>query len=245
MATDPKQALTNAERWFRNRLPGQMVDPHARMPSGMSIRQDRDTQVEAEGRFLERDANIRDLNQHLSPSILFSNLLAIVYPSVPGYGPEHGKHTSQLSVYCAATEGLTNVTEVETLKAAGLLHDLGRATPAGTPDRDHALRSAERADRAIRSDPSGSGQGALREAVCRLIAQHSLDKKDPPQDPLARALWDADSLEAARHAPNTARGRAFVVERYARLLSPWARKKSVQVKWLKKYGWDVKEWSLD
>jgi len=244
MTTDPKTALTNAERWFRSRLPGNMVDPGSRLPSGMSVRQDRDTQVDAEARFLERDANIRDHNQHLSPSVLFSNLLSIVYPSIAGYGPEHGKNTSQLSVYCAAVEGLTDVTETETLKAAGLLHDLGRAMPAGENDRDCAARSAEKADKAIRSDPSGSGQRALREAVCRLIAQHSLDRKVPPQEPLARALWDADLLEEARHMPNTARGRTFVVEAYARLLSPWAQKKTVQHRWLKKYGWDIAKWGL-
>lgn len=241
--SDPKRALTDAERWFRGNMPGQMVDPSVRLPSGMAVRRDRDTQVEAEGRFLERDANLRELNQHLSPSTLFSNLLAVVYPSVPGYGPEHGKNTSQLAVYCAATQGLTDVTEVETLKAAGLLHDLGRRAPAGEKDPNAPQRSAELADYAIRCDPSGSRQRELREAVCRLVARHSLDK-DPPQEPLLRALWDADTLEEARHAPNTARGRAFVVERYARLLSPWAQRKAVQRKWLTKYGWDLQLWGL-
>jgi len=243
MAQDPKTALTNAERWFRNQMPGQMVSPDARLPSGMSVRKDRDTQVEAEGRFLERDANIRDHNQHLSPSVLFSNLLSIIYPSIPGYGPEHGKNTSQLSVYCAATQGLTDVTQTETLKAAGLLHDLGRAKPWTENDKDHTLRSAERADVAIRSDPSGSGQRAMREAVCSLIARHTL-AGTPPQDPLLRALWDADSLECARHGVNTAQGRTLVVERYKRLLSPWAQRKATQTKWLTKYGWDLKAWGL-
>lgn len=244
MANDPKDMLTQAERWFRTQMPHQMLRGDEVLPHGIVTRKDRDTMVEAEGRFLERDANLREHNQHISPSVLFSNLLGIVYPEVPHYGPQHGKNCSQLAVYIASTEGVTEVAEVEALKAAALLHDVGRIRPVGESDVDHARRSAERADIFIRSDAAGSVQRALREHACRLVAQHTLSAKTPPQDPLLRALWDADSLEAARIEPNTARGRAFVVERYKRLLTPFARNPATQKRWLEKYGWNVDEWDV-
>lgn len=244
MAFNPKEAMANAERWFRSQMPHQMIRGDEILPHGVRERKDYDTQVEAEGRFLERGARLAEHNQHLSPSVLFSNLLNIVYPGVPGYGPHHGKNTSQLAVYCAQVNGITDARELEALKAAGLMHDVGRAKPVGEQDRDHARRSAEMADRFARGDPAGLHQRELREHACRLIAAHDLDAKTPPQDPLLRALWDADSLEAARHAPNTARGRALVVARYQRLLSPWARSVTVQQRWLEKYGWDCKAWDL-
>lgn len=241
---NPKEALSNAERWFRSQMPHQMIRGDEVLPHGTKERRDHDTLVEAEGRFLERASSMAESNQHLSPSILFQNLLNIVYPDVPGYGAQHGKNTSQLAVYCAQVNGIHDAREIEVLKAAALMHDVGRTRPVGEVDRDHARRSAEMADRFARSDPAGVVQRALREAACRLIASHDLSRKDPPHDPLLRALWDADSLEAARHAPNTARGRALVVERYQRLLSPWARSATVQKRWLEKYGWDCSAWDL-
>jgi len=245
MGHDAKQAaLTNAERWFRNQMPNSLVDGDVRLPSGVTVRNDRNTQVEAEARFLERDANMRAFNQHLSPPILFANLLGIIHPSLEHFGPEHGKQTSQLAVYCAATQGIVDVTQVETLKAAALLHDLGRAKPWTETDKDVSARSAAKAEFFARCDPAGSSQRALREAVCHLIAQYAPDAKQPPQHPLLRALWDADKLETARFAPNTARGRVAVMEQFTRLLSPWAQKKATQRKWLQKYGWDLKAWEL-
>lgn len=245
MSNDPKHAaLTNAERWFRNRMPSALVDSESRLPNGMTVRNDRETMRDAEARFLERDANIKELNQHISPPILFSNLLNITFPSIEHFGPEHGKQTSQLAVYCAATQGITDVTEVETLKAAALLHDLGRAKLWTEVDKDASARSAAKAEFFARCDPAGSSQRALREAVCHLIAQYVPDSKQPPQHPLLRCLWDADKLETARFAPNTSRGRVAVTEAFTRLLSPWAQKKATQQKWLQKYGWDLKAWEL-
>lgn len=244
MAFNPKEALSNAERWFRSQMPHQMLRGDEVLPHGVKERRDFDTMVEAEGRFLERAATMAEHNHHLSPSVLFTNLLNIVYPDVPGYGPQHGKNTSQLAVYCAQVNGIFDPRELEALKAAGLLHDVGRTRPVGEQDRDHARRSAEMADRFMRSDPAGLAQRDLREHACRLIAAHDLSRKDPPQDPLLRALWDADSLEAARHAPNTPRGRTLVVERYQRLLSPFARSATAQKRWLEKYGWDCPAWDL-
>ena len=235
--------LQRAESFFRNNMPGSLADGDSVLPGGMKVRDDK-TRIEYEERFLERNSRIQQQNVHLTPSVMFANALIIQYPTLEYYGPEHGRNTSQLAVYAAEVDGITDHTDLEVLKAAALMHDVGRTKPWQVVDKDAPRRSAEMADRFIRSDAQGARLGAaMREGVCRLIAQYD-PQGTPPRDPLGRCLWDADHMETARFSPNSPEGRKATEAAYRALLTPWAQEESTKKRWLRKYKWDTAAWGL-
>lgn len=80
--------------------------------------------------------------------------------------------------------------DLEVVRAAALLHDLGRAEEELT-GRDHAEIGAERAREILAGHPP-----ERVEAVARAIASHRFRAGPAPETPEARALFDADKLDA-------------------------------------------------
>ncbi len=80
--------------------------------------------------------------------------------------------------------------DLEVVRAAALLHDLGRAEER-SGGRDHAAVAAERARQILEGHPSDK-----IEAVAHAIAAHRFRRGPAPATPEARALFDADKLDA-------------------------------------------------
>lgn len=80
--------------------------------------------------------------------------------------------------------------DVEIVRAATLLHDLGRVEERRS-GRDHAIVSAERAREILALHPP-----AGVEAVVHAIIAHRFRGDVSPETPEARALFDADKLDA-------------------------------------------------
>lgn len=151
------------------------------------------------------------------------------------FGYDHARQTSRLAVHIAESLGLTG-RDLQVVKAAGLFHDIVREGPWQQPDPGHNMRCAIAAEEAMRNDPEWWAQKDLHEEICRVIAQHSLDGPQP-SDPRAQALWDADSYEAARFAPNTREGLEILKKRLDRLCTPWAQLAEHQRRWRDNRGW--------
>ena len=103
--------------------------------------------------------------------------------------------------------------DLEVVRAAALLHDLGRAEEAVT-GRDHAEVGAERAREILAGHPPEKV-----EAVVHAIAAHRFRAGPAPATPEARALFDADKLDAMG-AIGIARVFAFAGARGQRLWAP-------------------------
>jgi hypothetical protein len=173
---------------------------------------------------------------------------AVEWPTVPYYGFDHARETSELAlqvyyripIHADLTPFESKVNELS-VKYAGLYHDLGRTAPWNHKDPGHAQASASLAEEYLKTDNDLSRDDALREAViretCRLIANHSLDAPSLPTDPRAMALWDADSLEAARIEPGTHEGLRLLKHRYERLCTEWVKNKNLQSKLRQMRGW--------
>jgi len=102
------------------------------------------------------------------------------------HGFEHVLRVWRMALRIAREEGA----DLEIVGTAALLHDIGRAEEQAS-GRCHAQIGAERA-RAILA-----GQPAERvEAVVQAIAQHRFRGANGPQSLEARALYDADKLDA-------------------------------------------------
>lgn len=169
------------------------------------------------------------------------DLRHVVWPSVPFYGHDHGKNTSELALHLAQVLKDADGTRIgehdlHVIKGVAYFHDLGRTKPWNQPDPDHHQRSAELAAKAMASDSENWVPQSAREEVCKVIMAHTLDGP-PPSDPRLVVLWDAECLEAARIMPNTAEGMQVMAERYSRLLTPWARDPSIQRRWREHRGW--------
>ncbi len=80
--------------------------------------------------------------------------------------------------------------DLEVVRAAALLHDIGRAEEERTGE-DHAQISARRAREILSGHPPEKV-----EAVADAIAAHRFRQGPPPATPEARALFDADKLDA-------------------------------------------------
>jgi uncharacterized protein len=80
--------------------------------------------------------------------------------------------------------------DLEVVRAAALLHDVARAEEEAT-GADHALVGAERAREILAGHPPEKV-----EAVATAIAAHRFRSGPPPATPEARALFDADKLDA-------------------------------------------------
>jgi uncharacterized protein len=102
----------------------------------------------------------------------------------PAHDFDHVRRVLSLAERIARAEGA----DLDVVRAAALLHDVGRGDPAG---RDHAEASAERARDILRSLPPEKV-----EAVAQAILQHRFRAGPPPQSLEARCLFDADKLDA-------------------------------------------------
>ncbi len=80
--------------------------------------------------------------------------------------------------------------DLEVVRAAALLHDIGRAEEEATGG-DHAAIGAARAREILAGHPPEKV-----EAVVTAIASHRFRGGPPPVTPEARALFDADKLDA-------------------------------------------------
>jgi len=84
-------------------------------------------------------------------------------------------------------------TDLEILRAACLLHDIGRAEQYANSKIDHAACGAEKAR--IWLEANGYG-AAFAEAVSDCILAHRFRSGNPPKSIEAKILFDADKLEA-------------------------------------------------
>lgn len=80
--------------------------------------------------------------------------------------------------------------DVEVVRAAALLHDVGRAQQDST-GRSHAELGEKRAREILGSHPAEKVR-----AVCQAIATHRFRGGTPPQTLEAKVLYDADKLDA-------------------------------------------------
>lgn len=99
---------------------------------------------------------------------------------------DHVLRVLALAEHIARAEG----GDLEVVQAAALLHDIGRAEEMRTGE-DHAQIGARRAREILAGHPPEKV-----EAVVAAIAAHRFRGDPPPTTPEARALFDADKLDA-------------------------------------------------
>ena len=102
----------------------------------------------------------------------------------PAHDFDHVLRVTAMAERIARAEGA----DVEIVRAAALLHDVGRGDRSG---RDHAEVSTERARDILRSHPPEKV-----EAVARAILQHRFRSGPSPDTLEARCLFDADKLDS-------------------------------------------------
>ena len=103
-----------------------------------------------------------------------------------GHGFDHVLRVLALAERIAQAEGA----DVEIVRAAALLHDLGR-TEEQTTGKDHAVVSAQRAREILAHHPP-----ERVEAVVHAIEAHRFRTMPEPATPEAKSLFDADKLDA-------------------------------------------------
>lgn len=99
---------------------------------------------------------------------------------------DHVLRVLALAEHIAQAEGA----DLEIVRTAALLHDIGRAEESRT-GLDHALIGAEQAREILRGHPPDRV-----EAVVEAIATHRFRADRPPQSLEAKVLFDADKLDA-------------------------------------------------
>ncbi len=184
---------------------------------------------------LTRAAVNGNLRGQITPQEAGVDLSTITWPSLPEYDYMHGKWTSQLAVHIAQTIPDVRAEDLQVVRTAGLLHDLGRREDWRKPDPGHNTRSAALADEVMKKT-GWWAKAELRERVCRAIATHTLEGP-PPADPVLVALWDAECLESARLAPRTSEGIKILKARTERVITPWAKNPEHQRRWRDMRGW--------
>jgi len=103
-----------------------------------------------------------------------------------GHDFDHVLRVLALAERIARAEGA----DLEVVRAAALLHDLGRAEERAT-GQDHAVVAARRAREILAGHPAEKV-----EAVVHAIAAHRFRTGPAPSTPEARAIFDADKLDA-------------------------------------------------
>lgn len=121
---------------------------------------------------------------------------------------DHVLRVLHLAERIATQEGA----DLEIVRTAALLHDIGRAEQERT-GRCHALVGAQMARQILANYPADRV-----EAVAQAIAQHRYRAKNPPSSLEAQVLYDADKLDAMG-AIGVARAYAFAGAQGQRL---WA-----------------------
>ncbi|MBC7222823.1 MAG: HD domain-containing protein [Anaerolineae bacterium] len=104
----------------------------------------------------------------------------------PAHGFDHVLRVLALAERIARAEGA----DLEVVRAAALLHDVGRGEGART-GRCHAQLSAARAREILRGHPP-----ERVETVAEAIAAHRFREGTPPRTLEAKVLYDADKLDA-------------------------------------------------
>ena len=102
----------------------------------------------------------------------------------PAHDFDHVLRVTALAERIARAEGA----DVAIVRAAALLHDVGRGDRSG---RDHAEVAAERSRDILRAHPPEKV-----EAVAQAILQHRFRSGPPPATLEARCLFDADKLDS-------------------------------------------------
>ena len=102
----------------------------------------------------------------------------------PAHDFDHVLRVTAMAERIARAEGA----DVEVVRAAALLHDIGREDRSG---RDHAEIAAERARTILGAYPPDKV-----DAVARAILQHRFRAGPPPDSLEACCLFDADKLDA-------------------------------------------------
>lgn len=82
--------------------------------------------------------------------------------------------------------------DYDVLITACLLHDIGRPEQFKDPSVCHAAAGAEKADIFLRN--LGMEEDFTK-AVCHCIRTHRFSKRQPPESPEAKILFDADKLD--------------------------------------------------
>ena len=108
----------------------------------------------------------------------------------------HGfKHTERVYNLCLNLGKKLNA-DLNTLKIAALLHDIGRNTEKkDMQKRNHAVISAEIAKDLLKSNPYNSNQNEV-DKIIHCIQAHSFSNKTIPETLEAKILSDADKLDA-------------------------------------------------
>lgn len=162
----------------------------------------------------------------------------VPWSQAPLYGYNHSQQVSMVAYELGLLAGLTPQ-DLEAVKVAGLLHDVGRSRPWQNADPGHQQLSAEIAVRLLRGATETHGNARLRDRVEQLILGLDLGAKELPTDPALQVLWDIDSLESARYAPGTVEGHKIFSQRASRLCTPFARDRFRQEQMLKHHGWQL------
>lgn len=118
--------------------------------------------------------------------------------------------------------------QINAVKAAMMLHDLGREERWEKEDPYHAKRSADLAYEHMKKSAAWN-KAELIELACRLISEHSLSKK--PTSPLLIAMHDAECFESCRLGPMTPRGVENMAHRMGQVVTPWAHNIEHQRRW--------------
>jgi len=126
-----------------------------------------------------------------------------------GHDFDHALRVLVLAERIAQAEG----GDLEVVRAAALLHDLGREEERAS-GRDHAVVAAEQVRQILAGHPAEK-----IERVADAIACHRFRGDQAPTTPEARALFDADKLDAIG-AIGVARAFAYAGARGQRLWAP-------------------------
>lgn len=187
--------------------------------------------------FAERMMTLAQQNAQRSVALEHVDLREIEWSQVPGYDYRHGQETSMLAAHIARILELPE-RAFKSIKAAGLLHDLGREQPWQASDPTHGVRSADLAVKFLRAQEATRLNTELIDDVGWLLAHHDLSG-ERPSDLRLQCLWDADSYEAARLAPGTPEGLKIFRARTSndRLCTDWAKSSENKKVWLAHRGW--------
>ncbi len=170
------------------------------------------------------------------------DIASIPWSPAPLYGHAHSQQVSMLAYEIGTTLGLTEA-DLEAVKIAGLLHDVGRTQPWHHADPGHQKASAEIAVRLLRGsvEKTIADRDVLRDRVEFLILGLDLSQKELPRDPALQALWDVDALESARYAPGTVEGLKLFKARTAasRVCTAYGKERTFHTQMLRHHGWQL------
>lgn len=165
------------------------------------------------------------------------DLRAVKWPNDP-FGFDHAKNTAQLCLTFAAEFEISQKDE-RILWTAAMFHDLGRKAHWTQEEPMHRIESARLAAEILTNDPDLWADVALREGACKLIMDHTLNrKKEEVTNVLEKIMWDAEIYESVRFAPGTHEGLLLVKDRLSQgLFSGWANHSPHLKKWMEYRGW--------